>query len=126
MLFFAPLSPFWHAVCHINRQTQKYGKGSPMTPHNQFIPKEEQMRHINFRNVLIVLAVVFLLGVGVNAFAGWGRAHYGPGPGWHHRGWGAGDSSYNRGNLSEDDYKKMDEDLQTARGAAISKGSYFG
>ena len=70
------------------------------------------MRHINFRNVLIVLAVVFLLGVGVNAFAGWGRAHYGPGPGWHHRGWGAGDYSYNRGNLSEDDYKKMDEERQ--------------
>jgi hypothetical protein len=84
-----------------------------MTPDNQIIPKEEKMRHIKFKNVLIVLAVVSLLAVGMNAFAGWGRAHhYGPGPGWHQRGWGAGDYSYNRWNLSEDTYKKMDEERQ--------------
>ena len=63
------------------------------------------MKHSNLKKVIIMLAVIFLVAISANAFAGWGRGFYGGGgPGWHHKGWGGYDSpTYGRSDVSEED-----------------------
>lgn len=72
------------------------------------------MRNFNFRNVMLVLAVVAMVGLGATAFAGWGRGHWGNGPGWHHGGWGG--SGYGpgamMGNLSDEEIKALEQERQ--------------
>ena len=68
----------------------------------------------NIRNILIILVVVAVAGIGVNAFAhgqrGYGHHGWGDkGPGWHHRGWGGPGYGHMMGDLSENEIKKMDE-----------------
>ena len=53
--------------------------------------------------IVTVVAVVTMVGIGVNAFAGWGR-----GPEGMYRGYGPGGSGYGA-DLSEEDYRKMEE-----------------
>ena len=71
------------------------------------------MRSFNFRNVMLVLAIVAMVGVGATAFAGWGRG-WGHGPGYHHGGWGG--SGYGpgamMGNLSDEEIKALEEERQ--------------
>lgn len=67
----------------------------------------------NQSKILVLVTVVAFLGVGAYAFADWGR--YGMGNWGHHRGgyhMGWGGSGYQR-DLSEDEYKKLDEQMQT-------------
>jgi len=72
------------------------------------------MRNLNFRNVMLVLAVVAMVGVGATAFAGWGKGHWGNGPGRHHGGWGG--SGYGPGammdNLSDEQIKALEQERQ--------------
>ena len=70
------------------------------------------------RKILMGIAVVAMVGFGVNALAGWGmgygRHEMGPeGPGWHHRGMGGPGSGYMGRNLNEDEMKKFDEARQS-------------
>ena len=53
---------------------------------------------------IMILAIVAILGLGVNAFAGWGM---GSGPGFHHRGWGEPGYGCMMYNLSDDDLNKL-------------------
>lgn len=62
---------------------------------------------------IAVLTVIFLFGVGANAFAGWGRGYYGAGPVGQYRGWGGYDGPfYGRSDISEEDWKKLDQERQ--------------
>jgi len=72
------------------------------------------MKHSNLKKVIIMLAVIFLVAIGANAFAGWGRGFYGGGgQGWHHKGWGGYDRpGYGRSDVSEEDWKKMDQERE--------------
>lgn len=65
--------------------------------------------------IIILVTTVAILGIGVYAFADWGG--YGMGGWGHHRGgyhmgW-AGPGYGNRSDLSEEDYKKLDDQMQT-------------
>ena len=67
--------------------------------------------------MIMGIAVVAIVGFGVNAMAGWGKGYgrhgMGPdGPGWHHRGWDGPGYGYMRRNMSEDEFKKVDEERQ--------------
>ena len=70
----------------------------------------------NSGKLLMVLTVITIVGFSAYAFADWGmgsgRGGWGHhGRGWHHRGWG--ESGYGYGSdLSEDEYKKLDEERQ--------------
>ena len=64
--------------------------------------------------IIMVLAIVAIVGFGVNAFAGWGM---GQGPGYHHRGgedmgyhhrcWGEPEYGPMMGYLSDEELKKL-------------------
>lgn len=70
--------------------------------------------------IIMVLAIVAIVGFGVNAFAGWGM---GQGPGYHHRGgedmsyhhrcWGEPEYGPIMGDLSDEELKKLDEQRKT-------------
>jgi Spy/CpxP family protein refolding chaperone len=68
------------------------------------------MKNLNFGKIVLVIGVVALLGIGANAFAGWGR-------GWHHgsdrqhSGWGMGGPGYGY-NLSEEETKALEKERQ--------------
>jgi len=63
----------------------------------------------------MILAVVGVLGFGINAFAhmgkGYGSSGWGNyGPGMNHKGWGGPGYGHMMGDLNHDDFKKMDEE----------------
>jgi Spy/CpxP family protein refolding chaperone len=71
------------------------------------------MEKLNVRNVMAVLTVVALVGIGATAFAGWGRG-YG-----RHMGWGGGPADgpgYGRGyldeNLTDEQIKAIEDERQ--------------
>ncbi len=78
------------------------------------------MKQRYLKTSMVVVAVLFLVGMGTVAFADWGRGYgrqhmgygpddgYGYGPGWHHRGYGYG---YSRGggDLSAEELKQLEE-----------------
>jgi zinc resistance-associated protein len=68
------------------------------------------MKHRNLRKVLIVLAVVFVVGVGTNALAGRGRGFCGGGGsgGYQKGGGGYACPNFGGSDISEDDWKKID------------------
>lgn len=74
------------------------------------------MKNLNFGKIFMILGVVALLGIAVNAFAGWGM-------GYGHRGWGHHDPGWHRGdrgtdgpgygyNLSDDEIKALEKGRQ--------------
>ena len=67
------------------------------------------MRSLNFRNIMLGLAVVAMIGVGATAFAGWGH-----GPGRHHEGWGGYEYGPGAmmGNLSDEEIKALEQERQ--------------
>ena len=74
----------------------------------------------NTRKSLMILTIISIIGFGAYAFADWGG--YGMGGWGHHRegyhmgrgGYGMGGDGYGyRDNLSEEDYKKLDDQMQT-------------
>ncbi len=67
--------------------------------------------------IFMILAVVGVLGFGINAFANMGMGQgYGPsrwgnhGSGWNHMGSGGPGYGHMMGDLNDDDFKKMDEE----------------
>ncbi len=67
--------------------------------------------------IFMILAVVGVLGFGINAFAHMGMGQgYGPsgwgnhGSGWNHMGSGGPGYGHMMGDLNDDDFKKMDEE----------------
>jgi zinc resistance-associated protein len=73
------------------------------------------MKRNNLKKALIVVAVVFVVGVGANAFAGWGRGfHGGGGPGCgQNTGGGYDCPRYGRSDVSEEDRKKIDQERES-------------
>jgi hypothetical protein len=68
------------------------------------------MKRGTIGSFLIVLTVVSVVGLGANAFAGWGRG-YGPGMQRGSGGYGY-NCPYNRVSASEEDLAKMDQERQ--------------
>jgi len=66
------------------------------------------MKHFKVNKILWVLGIIALIGIAVNAFAGWGRGWH-HGPGWHRGGWGMGGPGYN---LSDDELKALEKERQ--------------
>jgi hypothetical protein len=74
------------------------------------------MKNLNFGKIFMILGVFALLGIGMNAFAGWGMGygHRGwghQGSGWHRGGWGAGGPGYGY-NFSDDEIKALEKERQ--------------
>jgi Spy/CpxP family protein refolding chaperone len=88
---------FWHSLCNYLGQNVK--------------PHHSQMEDIVKKNMLIkgivIATVVFILGYGVNAVAGWGRGPGSGGCGGPGGRWG-GDTS-----LTAEQYKQLDEQRQS-------------
>ena len=69
--------------------------------------------HSNVKRGIILLTVIFLVALGANAFAGWGRGSFGKGgPGRQCPGWGYDRPFYGRSDLNEADWKKLDQERQ--------------
>lgn len=66
------------------------------------------MKHFNVTKILMTLGVIALIGIAVNAFAGWGRGWH-HGPGWHRGGWGMGGPGYGY-NLNDDEIKALEQE----------------
>jgi hypothetical protein len=82
----------------------------------KIIERREVMKNLNFGKIFMILGVVALLGIGVNAFAGWGMGygHRGwghHGPGWHRGDWGTGGPGYGY-SLSDDEIKALEKERQ--------------
>jgi hypothetical protein len=68
------------------------------------------MKNLNFGKIFMILGVVALLGIAVNAFAGWGRGWH-HGPDWQHRGWSMSGPGYGY-NFSDDEIKALEKERQ--------------
>jgi len=68
------------------------------------------MKNLNFGKIVLVIGVVALLGIGVNAFAGWGRGWH-HGSDWQNRGRGMGGPGYGY-NLSDEEFKTLEKERQ--------------
>jgi hypothetical protein len=63
----------------------------------------------NKSKMVMVVAIAAILGIGTYAFADWGgRGHHRG----YHMGWGGSGYGY-KSDLSEEDYKKLDDQMQT-------------
>jgi Spy/CpxP family protein refolding chaperone len=68
------------------------------------------MKTVNVGKIAMVIGIVALLGIGVNAFAGWGKGWH-RGPGWHRGGWGMENPGYGY-NLSDEEIKALEKERQ--------------
>ena len=57
------------------------------------------MKNVNVGKIVMVIGIITLLGIGVNAFAGWGRGWH-HGSDWQQRGWRMGRGGYQFRQLS--------------------------
>ena len=68
------------------------------------------MKNLNVGKIVLVMGMVALLGIGVNAFAGWGRGWH-HGSDWQQRGWRMGGPGYGY-NLSDEQIKALEKERQ--------------
>jgi Spy/CpxP family protein refolding chaperone len=76
----------------------------------KIIERREVMKNLNLSKIVLVIGAVALVGIAVNAFAGWGKGWH-HGPGWHRGGWGMSGPGYGY-NLSEDEIKALEKERQ--------------